>query len=52
MSLKEINDSVTKKVSILRMKSSFLKHALNKKFRKVITEKIMAIFEQNFSNMN
>ena len=33
------------------MKPSFLKHALIKKYRKIITEKILSIFENNFSNM-
>lgn len=51
LTAKEIHELVNKKTGMLRMKPSFLKHALIKKYRKIITEKILSIFENNFSNM-
>ena len=51
MSLKEANEVVNKKIYNTRLKSSHLKQALMKKYRKAITEKIIAIFEHNYSNV-
>ena len=45
MGPKEANDAVNKKISMIRMKNSYHKSALMKKYRKAITEKLIAIFD-------
>lgn len=36
---------------MIRMKNGYLKSALLKKYRKAITEKLLAIFEHNHNNV-
>jgi len=43
--------NMDKKISLLRMQRSFLKQALHKKYRKAITDKMMSLFEYNYSQM-
>jgi len=48
LSIKEQTIQLDKKINLLRLSRQTLKTALTKKFRKSITEKMLALFENNF----
>ena len=48
---KDSNAALDKKISMLRMQRSFLKQALNKKLRRAITDKLVGLLENQYSQM-